>query len=82
MYNLDEMELRQMQVAVLNHYRTNREDLYKPEMSVKDAVRLYNRIVGVSAENTIDKTETIAGIEKRLVVANKLRMHKGMYRTA
>jgi hypothetical protein len=82
MYNLDEMELRQMQVAVLNHYKTTREDLYKPEMSVKDAIGIYNRIVGVNAENTIDKTETIANIEKRLVVANKLRMHKEMYRTA
>lgn len=82
MYNLDEMELRQIQVAVLNHYQTTKDTLYKPEMGVRDAIRLYDRIVGANVEDTIDKTETIANIEKRLVTLNKLKTHKGMYRTA
>lgn len=81
MYNLNEHQLKQIQCAILNFYQTSGENRYRPEISTKNAISIFDRIVGQNAIDSLEKTNIIAYLQRNLLHSRKLITVKDMYRT-
>lgn len=82
MYNLDEFQLKRIQYSILGYYQTSAENRYRPEMSMKDAVSIFDRTIGQNDTPTLEKTSIIAYLQRDLLNNSKLATAKGMYRAS
>jgi hypothetical protein len=87
MNNLKDQEIRSLECALLNHYKTDKPGIYRTEIKVSEARKLLKNIVGIRRMNSIsdlDITDVILDIEDNNIASGRLQYleHINSYRTA
>jgi hypothetical protein len=82
MYNLEESDLRRIQFSIIGYYKTSAKDRFRPEMSTRDAISIFNKIIGQNDVPNYEKTSIVAYLQRNLVHNSKLVSTQGMYRAS